>query len=187
MRLFLAIELPGEVRKAVGALQPRLAARASGWRWARPDGIHLTLRFLGEVDDAADAGLRGTWRGIVASAPPFAVAVGGLGAFPPRGRPRILWVGVREEPDRGQLASLASDLETAARRAGFPPEPRAFRPHLTIARARSDGAVVLPDLHDEGCAGRIAVNEVVLFESHLEPQGARYVALDRFPLAGHDH
>jgi 2'-5' RNA ligase len=183
MRQFLAARLPEVIREEVVAVRSRIASTIRGWRWLRPEGIHLTLRFLGEVERDRDERGRERWRSAVAGCPPFRIRLGGTGCFPPRGQARVLWVGVEEVEPGGALSTLAARLETASRDLGFPAEKRSFRPHLTLARrdrsGRADRPVALDD--DRNTAGW--VREVVLYRSDLEPTGARYTALETFPLS----
>lgn len=186
MRLFLAIALPEAVHHGLNRLVQRLRRECVGWRWVRPEGIHLTVRFLGEVDPVDDARLRQVWGRAVSDHPPFRLVLGGLGVFPSPRSPRVLWVGVEEQPSDGRLARLAAAVEGAARSSGFDPEERPFRAHLTLARtergARSPTTPRREAPEVEGLAAE--VSEVVLFASELGPAGARYTALERFPLGG---
>lgn len=184
MRLFLAVELPDAVRQGLDALQARLRDSWPGWRWVRPEGIHLTLRFLGEVDEATDAAARAGWRQAAAGCAAFRFRLEGLGRFPPGGRPRVLWVGVGEEGSSGRLAALATAVEGAARKAGFAAERRTFHPHLTLARAKRGGRPQWGEGIEPGIEEAVAVDRLVLFRSELRPDGARYTALDSFPLGG---
>ena len=88
MRLFLAVDLPDSLRRGLGELQARLRANLTGWRWVRPEGIHLTVRFLGEVAEEEDARQRTAWRFAAAACPRVRFRVGGTGVCPPRGAPR---------------------------------------------------------------------------------------------------
>ena len=179
MRLFLAVELPPVVREQLASLQAALRATCGGWRWVRAENIHLTLRFLGELDAAGDAACREAWREAAGQFRRFRVRLEEMGRFPASGRPRVLWVGVRAEPPN-RLLQLAGALEEAARRRGFEPEARPYRPHLTLARAGPRPR--LPDLDRVEPGPAAAVDEVVLFQSRLGPGGARYTALDRIAL-----
>ena len=183
MRLFLALELPAAVARPVAALRERLRGELGGWRWVSAHGIHLTVRFLGEVDGERDRALRGGWCAAVSAVPAFRMRARGLGRFPERGRPRVLWVGVEETAPGGALATLARSLEATARASGFPAEPRPFRPHLTLARAARDGSPTVPPNDRAWETAEGWVREVVLFRSLLRPTGPSYTALDRFPLA----
>jgi 2'-5' RNA ligase len=184
MRLFLAVELPATVREALAGLQRDLRSRCGGWRWVRPEGIHLTLRFLGEVAAGDDAAQRAAWRREASRSGPLSIRVSGAGVFPSPRRPRVLWVGVEEYVPGGRLEALAAGLETAAREAGFKPETRPFRPHLTLARAARGSRPSAPEPGSVGEIGLAEVEDLVLFRSELRPQGARYSVLERFTLGG---
>ncbi len=184
MRLFLAIDLPSEVRAAVRELQERTRRSCPGWRWVRPDGIHLTLRFLGEVLPDEEQRHRETWRRTIAGHPAVRFHVGGLGVFPGGGRPRVLWVGVRDTSASQELAGLAESLEGAARELGFEPEDRPFRAHLTLARADREGRPVAPAPGGAMLSSDVSADEVVLFQSELGPGGAKYSRVAAFPLGG---
>jgi 2'-5' RNA ligase len=184
VRLFLAIDLPAPVRAAIGELEERLRRSCPGWRWVRPDGIHLTLRFLGEVAAADEARQRETWRRAIEGHPELRFHVGGLGVFPGGSRPRVLWVGVEDTSETRALASLAAALEKAARDLGFEPENRPFRAHLTLARAEREGRPVAPPPGAAPIARDVVAEEVILFRSELGPGGARYSRIETFPLRG---
>ena len=183
MRLFLALDLPDSVRRELERLQHRLRSRLTGWRWVRPDGIHLTVRFLGEVAEADDARQRAAWRDAAASCPRVRFQVGGTGVFPPRGAPRVLWAGVGGIDPADGLKRLSEAVERAAWSQGFRPETRPFRPHLTVARADRRGRPEPPPESDAAVLGEIEAREIVLFQSRLDPRGAQYTRLDAFPLA----
>jgi 2'-5' RNA ligase len=183
VRLFLALELPPELREVLATERARLQQSLRGWRWARPESIHLTLRFLGEVDPELDRRSRETWRAVAARSRPFRIRLGGAGRFPPRGAPRILWLGTEEVEPGDALAELAEAVERAARELGWPEERRPFRPHLTLARAERGGRPD-PPREDRPAAGEgSVVREVALVQSHLHPSGARYTALESYPLS----
>ncbi len=182
IRAFLAIDLPDEVRARIRMEVAGLRQRLDGWRWTRVEGIHLTLRFLGDVEPEALERARPTWAGAVGRVPSFACRVAGLGTFPPRGRARVLWAGVGEVRPDGALATLASEVDDATRRSGFPVEARPFLPHLTLARARREARPGRPYGDPVFDAGIVRAREVTLFRSTLTPRGARYTPLDRFPL-----
>jgi 2'-5' RNA ligase len=180
MRQFLAVDLSDELRAGLGGLQRRLQAEARGWRWVRPENIHLTLRFLGEVPAELDADCREAWRTVAAHASPFSFRLRGISSFPPRGRPRVLWVGVREQGSAGRLAQLAAAFEQAARDVGFDHENRPFRPHLTLARAERSGRATPPENQEYGSGTALDVDHTTLFRSELLPGGARYSVLESF-------
>jgi RNA 2',3'-cyclic 3'-phosphodiesterase len=160
------------LRKALQGMQPE-------GRAPKPDNWHLTLRFLGEVDQAAYHCLLEELGKINLGAP-FEIGFAGLGAFPRPSKATVLWVGV----DRGHqpLCALAAAVQSATAAAGFAPEPRAFSPHLTISRMRSP-VNVDPIVQKAGVFGmQMAVTQVVLYRSHLRPTGAQYQPLQRFDL-----
>ncbi|HMC83051.1 MAG TPA: RNA 2',3'-cyclic phosphodiesterase [Candidatus Polarisedimenticolia bacterium] len=182
MRIFIAVEVPGPVREGIVGVQEKLASVGiREVRWVDAPGIHLTLRFCGELSrERVDRLANDLSAGL--DLPVFRVSIGGLGVFPPRGNPRVIWVGVRSE---GPLASLAAWVEAKATGAGIPPEPRPFHPHLTLGRFRAKpgkriesllARIPSPEL------GEVVVDRFVLFESRLETRGARHIALRAFPL-----
>jgi 2'-5' RNA ligase len=187
MRLFAAVELSRDTRDAMAAEQKRLAAvigrEGSRLKWVRADQAHLTLVFLGAVDEARVPALVDAF-GERIDLPPFDIVFSGAGLFPPRGAPRVLWVGIGAGVD----ALHALQRVVAARIAGqgIALEARAFHPHLTLARwpdARpADRARVLAVA--PGTIARERVAAATLFESRLLPAGASHIALARANLTG---
>jgi 2'-5' RNA ligase len=176
VRAFVALELPPGLRLAIGDLQAQLRPRLGSIRLVRPEGAHLTLRFLGDTTPSQVEALRGPLSVAAAQCPACGVRVRGLGTFPDRGRPRVLWLGL-ELPE--PLVVLQAACERAARAAGFARELRAFTPHLTLGRWRER------DVHPElppADLGEARVEALVLFRSELRTEGARYTPLARFPL-----
>ena len=187
MRLFVAVDLPEAIRAALKQLIQKLRAELPDLRWVRPEGIHITLKFLGEVSEAdASAVRRELEASVPGCAPPFDVRIAGMGTFPdnPRQRPRVLWAGVGAE--RGSLATLQQRVEEACARAGQARERRPFAPHLTLARVGDSGPP--PTLaqvvwaYREIDLGGFSVDGVTLFQSILGPQGATYRNLGGFAL-----
>lgn len=179
MRLFLALDLSEGAREELARFRSALEPHCSGWRWVRTPGIHLTVRFLGEVVPGRDRELRAGWRALAQGLPPFRFLLSGAGRFPPRGRPRVLWVGVRDEPAR-VLERLADEAEQLARRCGFEPRQRPFKPHLTLARADRRGVATVRNPLPQPRESPTEARALVLFESKLGPGGARYTALEEF-------
>jgi 2'-5' RNA ligase len=184
IRSFVAIELEEELTEELAQIQESLRRRgiAEQVRWVKPEGIHLTLKFLGNVpaDGIEEIGLAVT-RGSE-GVEPFAISLDGVGCFPTASRPNVVWVGVRE--DTGTLARLQTAVEDRLSVLGYAPERRKYTPHLTLGRVsrhmgardrRRIGDVV--QTHDAGTLGRMQVREVSLIRSDLSPEGARYTRL----------
>ncbi len=176
VRAFVALELDGGLRQAIGDLQARLRPRLGGLRLVRPEGIHLTLRFLGDTLPSQVDTLRPLLAAAAASCPPTQAQVAGLGTFPERGSPRVLWLGLAVE---AAIVELQRACERAARAAGFEREERPFRAHLTLGRWRDRAP--RPELPPADL-GETPLDTLVLFRSDLRPDGAVYTALDRFAL-----
>ena len=184
MRLFVALELPHAVRAALGEIAARLRpAGTPAVRWTDPNGIHLTLKFIGEVEPAKGAAIR---KALPAVRAPRAIATAfrGLGWFPNARRPRVLWAGVEAG---NELAELAAAIEEQLAPLGIPREEREFRPHLTLARIKDDRGLERLRHEVERLAspefGRAEYGEFDLIESKLHPKGAVYTRVERFAFA----
>lgn len=184
MRCFVAIDLDDRIRDAVRVLRDRLGPGSIGWRFLDPERVHLTLRFLGETDPQRIPALSGDLARACALATPATVHLGRLGTFPPRGVARILWVDAADAEPAGALDDLAARVGRVAESHGWPAETRRFRPHLTVARARRGSRPDRPPAGERVEAAPMRVDAVVLYESVLRPEGARYRELDRFQLGG---
>jgi RNA 2',3'-cyclic 3'-phosphodiesterase len=180
VRAFVALELDARLREAIGDLQVRLRPRLGGIRLVRPEGIHLTLRFLGDAAPAQIETLRPLLAAAATACPPVDAHVAGLGAFPERGSPRVLWLGLDVPPT---VFDLQRACERAARTAGFEKEPRPFRAHLTLGRWRDRAP--RPDLPTADL-GVTRLDALVLFKSDLRPDGAVYTPLVRHRLEGQE-
>jgi 2'-5' RNA ligase len=192
VRTFVAIELSPDVLRKIGALQARIKDEFPPGlvRWVRPEGIHLTLKFLGDVSaDRLDA-IAEAMQAACAPHPPFSLSIGGMGVFPNPRRPRVVWIGV-EEPG-GTLLRLQRDVERAISPLGFPAERRRFSPHLTLGRVKQGRtAAELEALgqyttHARVRIGEMAVDAVYLMRSDLRPTGAVYSELAAAVLATHE-
>lgn len=189
-RIFVAAPLPTEAVDAVAALVDRVRSRGvpgggRDVRWVRLDGLHMTLRFLGPTLDPRIEPAREAVRTAGSGASALDLVLGTAGAFPEGGRPRTLWVDVIEGATT--LAELASSLDNALVRAGWPPETRPFRAHLTLARSDGvpAGRAIAQSLMDEAADLRIParVDRIGLFESLTGGGPARYEPLEIVPLA----
>ena len=180
VRAFFAVDLPESVRKEVAEVTEGLRRELPrGLRLPSDEGLHLTLKFLGDVPRGALPRLLARATARLRSEQPFAVSLAGLGAFPNARAARVLWIGVGEGGAR--LAKLARKLEAAARGVGAPRERRPFHAHLTIGRLREPRRVPLERLPVPSGSG-FSVEEVVLYESRLSSSGATYSPLARLPL-----
>jgi 2'-5' RNA ligase len=181
LRAFLAAEIGEGARRAAAAAAARLAREVRGRevRWAQPATYHLTLRFLGEIEPDRAAPLVARVREALAGVAPFELRLGAVTAFPGPRRPRVIVATVEPE---APLVALARGVEAAVVRAGFPPEERPFRPHLTLGRVRDRAhpALVAGPLSAEP----FRVAEVVLYRSDLQPEGALHTPLERMALGG---
>jgi 2'-5' RNA ligase len=185
VRVFCAVELPSEVRARAAEHIARLRDAVQGARvsWEREEKLHITLKFLGEIapnriEALSDAASRAAQR-----PQPFILALERAGAFPPRGLPRVLWLGISDSS--GWLAQLQSGLEDECERIGFAREERPFSPHLTIARIRAPQAArKLARLHQEMGfeAIEFPVKELVVLRSELGPEGSSYMEISRHGL-----
>jgi RNA 2',3'-cyclic 3'-phosphodiesterase len=188
IRCFIAVELPEDVKKELTVLENVLKARSpSVVKWVGPEGIHLTLKFLGEVPDeqieeitmAMEEGCRGF--------APFQLEVSGVGAFPNLNRVQVIWVGVKGEIDK--LAALQKSIDDNTEQLGFPKENRAFSPHLTLGRVRMEAELV-----ERQKIGKLLsatsfapnqvfqVNAVYLIQSQLQRTGAIYTPIKQIIL-----
>jgi len=176
VRAFVALELDARLRQAIAELQARLRPRLGGVRLVRAEGVHLTLRFLGPTSPAQVETLRPLLAAAAAGCPPAEVRVAGLGTFPERGSPRVLWLGLDAPPS---ILDLQHACERAARAAGFEREERPFRAHLTLGRWRDPAP--RPDLPPADL-GSARLESLVLFRSELRRDGAVYAPRAEFPL-----
>ena len=181
MRAFIAIDLPESIRAALGRKQDLFRSVGPEKGWTRPEGIHLTLKFLGEISDAQVKEVCQSLKNL-GQFESVAIGLKGFGFFPDARRPRVFWVGV-DAP--AHLSQLAERIEEAMGKIGFAREERPFRPHLTLARFRmpqpQPALQALLTEQAEQELGNFTVSEFFLFESKLLPQGAEYRKVERFP------
>ena len=180
MRVFIAIEIPNKIRQALGEIQHDLRSLTNSVRWVALDSIHLTLKFMGETPEKRieeiNTGLTGlTWKR-------FTVTVRGVGFFPGTRSPRVFWAGMAAPT----MKELAEEIDVRMERVGFDKEKRAFRPHITLARAkdtRIDSALVSGAAeYEEHDFGSFTVGSIFLFKSTLKPSGAVYEKLKEYKL-----
>jgi 2'-5' RNA ligase len=186
VRTFVAVEVGEEVRSAAVALQHALARTGAEVKWVEPHNLHVTLLFLGEVDERELAAVCRAVAAAAAGEPPFELRVSGVGAFPNPRRPKTLWAGVAD--GSAELVRLHGKVEQALLDLGaYRQEDRPYSPHLTLGRVKSeaDGQALTPELpkHAGWVGGRTTVAEVVVYSSELRRDGPVYTPLGRGPLA----
>lgn len=186
-RTFIAVEIDDAVRDRAVALQTTLAKTGAEVKWVEPESMHVTLLFLGEVDDRELHSVCRAVTNVAAQVPPFTLAFGGVGAFPTPRRPKVVWAGITDGAD--QLRVLYGKLEERMLDLGcYRTEERGYTPHLTLGRVKgaTDGELLAPELtkHLSWSGGRVAASQVTVFSSRLERDGPEYTVLGRGPLKG---
>lgn len=176
MRAFIAIDLDEAIKSELSALVRRAARSRAEVRWVKLQGMHLTLKFLGEVSADSDvARLEKALRAAVQGTERFELTLYGTGAFPDLHKPRVLWVGVKPCP---ALDFLQGRVESFLEQEGFPRDERPFKPHLTLGRVKGRSGLesALGELrkNETRTFGSMRVSRLSLFESRLKPDGAEY-------------
>ena len=185
-RTFCAIELSLEVRERLAehAQQLRQKNPDVSASWSKPENVHLTLKFFGNVPTQNLTRISAAASRVASEFSSFKIGIGGTGVFPRRTRPQVLWIGV--EDSSGRLSDLQQRLEEEFAREGFAKEDRGYRPHLTIARLRRpEDARQLAEAHIQTKFSilEVPVNEFVLFRSELSPKGSRYTPISKHELS----
>lgn len=181
-RTFCAIELGAEVRAGLHdhARRVREAVPDASASWSKPENVHLTLKFFGNVPTKNLPGISAAATRAAKEFSPFQIKIGGTGVFPKASRPQVLWIGVEDRS--GRLVELQRRMEDEFAVEGFAKENRAYKPHLTIARLRRpEGARELAEIHLQTNFGfvEIRVNEFVIFRSQLSPKGSIYTVISK--------
>jgi 2'-5' RNA ligase len=189
IRSFLSLDPPEEIIREIGQVQNRLKKIIHGdVRWVRPEGIHLTLKFFGDISKNAVASISVVAGQAATAVGPFELAIGGVGFFPDQNRPRVIYLDMNGEVAR--LMTFQKGLEQALQEIGFPREERPFRPHLTLGRIKSPkGLMGLAEALRKGetyAAERFTASGLSLFKSDLTPQGAIYTRLAGYPFTGQE-
>lgn len=190
LRLFVACELPSAVRDGLAAIQRDLqAGGADGLRWVRPEGIHITLKFLGEVAAGRLPAIKARLAQAIASPLTIHLRPAAVGSFGSRTGLRVVWVGLAG--DLAALAGVAESVDAAMSGLGFDAERRPFKPHLTLARVREDATphqrARLTELlarYEPPALPAFTVDHIVLMRSRIGPGGAVYSRLAAFPEPG---
>jgi 2'-5' RNA ligase len=179
MRIFIALDIPEEIRTRLTEFMDRARAPAPDARWARVEGLHVTLKFIGEVTDARVQEIQAALASIKAK--PFIVRFDGIGFFPNANAARVFWAGV----DGGiELPQLASAVDAALEKIGITREDKPYHPHLTLARAGTHPLRELKTLAENSPPpfGEMTAREFFLYQSQPQKGGSRYIKLERFGL-----
>lgn len=185
-RTFCAIELAQDVRAQLAdhARRLRETVPEASASWSKPENVHLTLKFFGNVAPDHIPRISAAATRAVAEFSTFQIRIGGTGVFPRASRPQVLWIGIEDRS--GRLSELQRRVEDECAVEGFPKENRVYKPHLTIARLRTpEGARQLAETHLQTnfAAIEMRVNEVILFRSQLSPKGSKYTVISKHELA----
>jgi RNA 2',3'-cyclic 3'-phosphodiesterase len=183
MRIFIALDIPGEIRARMLEYAERTRRLAPEARWARPEGLHVTLKFIGETSDQRVEDIRNALKSVKAA--PFAVAFENVGFFPNSRTPRVFWIGVEGGSD---LSRLAASIDRQTGTLGFPREERAFHPHLTLARSGSSPGgehqlkplAALLESEPPPQFGTMTAREFFMYRSQPQRGGSQYTKLERF-------
>lgn len=183
IRAFIAADLPEGIIDGIENLYLHKRISGNDVKWVNPKGIHLTLKFLGYVEEKLIEPVSFTVAGIVRDQRPLELKAERIGAFPGLKNPRVIWLGIHG--DVGRLSVLQKEIEKALIPFGFEEEKRAFSPHLTLGRIRQGKRIINLDTKiqdiDKTCLGFFTVKEIIFYQSTLRPDGAVYNALRRFP------
>ena len=184
MRCFIAIPLSSETHKELSQIQSKLKETGADVSWVKTDNIHLTLKFLGEVEETKTKIISQELRELVSKYTCFETCIGKLGTFPTLFNPRVIWIGISKNENK--IIKLQQKIEEVMGPLGFEKETRPFHPHLTLGRVRSKKNIQkliekLKTLHLLQFKP-VIVDRIILFQSILKPTGAEYTALDEFKL-----
>ncbi len=191
LRLFIAIPLPQSLLRRLTEVQHRLKGKVphQSVRWVKADGIHLTLKFLGDTPTDKIPAIKEALTVVARNGPRCTLTVEGLGCFPSRRRPRLLWVGVGEPS--GRLHVLQEAVEEAMTSLGYRPERHSFTPHLTLGRVRRGASRQDEEQIREAISGttvdqlaEFTADRFELIRSELKPAGAEYTTVETFLLRG---
>lgn len=181
--MFVALDLPWQAREQIVAATSKARSLFRGIAWVKPENIHLTLKFLGDVDEAREKQLIERLRALSEAHSPIEVAYGGIGHFGRAGDISAIWIGISERT--GALARLAKDIEAEAAQVGFMPEGKPFSPHITLGRVKEKGLLPGWDALKGGIdpwEGKVVHSWFSLYKSTLTPAGPIYEMQERFML-----
>ncbi len=182
IRSFIAIEISESVREKIADLQEELKKHQERISWTKPDNIHLTLKFLGDIEESKTKSIGESLTTATKEFQPFNFFVKELGIFPNFRRPRVLWVGINNTGN--ELNKIHSKIEQQLNQLGFPKEKKRFNPHLTIGRVQSQVSDQFIEKFNT-CkfdGGKVKVEEIIFMKSRLRPKGAIYTPLKKLRL-----
>ncbi len=184
MRIFIAIDIDDSIKNRISNLIVDQARSWKGVRWVREDGIHITLKFLGEADEEKVKQVALALEKVSSLYRPMNINISSLGCFPNKQKPRVIWLGAREET--GDLKRLVNDVEKKMEDLGFKKEARDFKAHVTLGRVKSHRdagkGILFKKEHETLSFGSFHADHIVLMKSTLLPDGARYEKIGKFPL-----
>lgn len=183
IRTFIAAHLSDKVREQIFAFQSDLKRWNADVKWVRPESMHITLKFLGDIFPDQIESITGIMHDVAKLENPFTIHIQGVGCFPNEKRPRVLWLGIQSETD--SLVDLANGLNIKLEALGFEPEKRSFKPHLTLGRVKSLKKIenVIESMHEEGFNGTpVLIESIYLMQSYLKSSGAEYKVLKQIQL-----
>jgi len=187
IRTFIAVELNPTLKQAIAGVQEGLKRELQGLaagvrlQWVRVDSIHLTLKFLGDIEQGRVGNILHVLEEVGRDYEPFSIDVKGFGVFPNLRAPRVLWMGLADQAD--VLIRLAGSIDAALAPLGFQIEPKPYSPHLTLARVKEQARIIANALTDSGVMrdvtsrGTLPVQAMALMKSELTPSGSVYSRL----------
>ncbi|MEK6598961.1 MAG: RNA 2',3'-cyclic phosphodiesterase [Deltaproteobacteria bacterium] len=184
IRTFIAIELPAKIIDGLKEIQDELKDGTNKVTWVKPENIHLTIKFLGDIEADKIDSIVGLLEGAAAKSRSFDISAKGVGCFPTIDNPRVLWVGIEE--GNVNMAALYNNIEDALSAIGFAKEERPFKPHLTLGRIKflkdKKGLKERIERFKDITLGQYMVDSICLFQSRLTPEGAVHIKLEKIEL-----
>lgn len=182
MRTFIAIDLEKDIKDRLSSFLQELHKVSRDIKWVKKEGMHLTLKFLGEVEEKRIPEIESSLKDISRKFSPFVIRFRGTGTFPPgRKNPRVVWVGIEENK---AFVAMQARMEEEMEKWGFAKEKREFHPHLTLGRIKTHsylgGIFPLLEKNRESDFGEMEVNKITFFQSLLKPTGAEYSVISEF-------
>ena len=189
IRTFIAVEIPLAIKENIAGLQEKLKREQALIRWVKPGNIHITLKFLGNVEENKIADIAKAVTVAVNQIKPFLVEIAGVGAFPNYRKPKVVWIGAKSDSDLLKL--LVRQIDNEVHKLGFEKEKRFFQAHLTFGRVKRltgiAGVIKKLEQNKNFESGAFTVNEIVVMRSDLKPTGPVYTPLKKIMLKSFNH